>query len=336
MTEIINGIPQPVDTSKIYVKATYFETVGSGVTSGIITKPAGNNPEVEFIMNDWGADTDGLVSTMSNGKPTFKSPVDSGGNNITTTLNISGEYVLSGTPSPAGDHAIVYVYKCYLKNFNVDEALFESESIDFEATGSIATHAAIAATASIQGHATAVQITKLDGIEALADITDAINIASSIVGVADKSAIIDADLIALIDSEAANVLKKITWTQIKAFLKTYFDTLYNKYVHPNHSGEVTSVADGVQTIATAAVTLAKMADMATASLLGRNTAGTGVPEVLAKATALSLLNVADGADVTSSNETSHADVLVDGDIGVTVMAYGAAISLDEVLTWSTL
>ena len=89
------------------------------------------------------------------------------------------------------------------------------------------------------------------------------------------------------------------------------------YVHPNHSGEVTSLADGAQTIATAAVTLAKMADMATASLLGRNTAGVGVPEVLSKATALSLLNVADGADVTGSNapqahaasHKSGADVL---------------------------
>ena len=32
------------------------------------------------------------------------------------------------------------------------------------------------------------------------------------------------------------------------------------------------------------------------------------------------INVADGADVTASNETSHADVLVDADIGVTVLA----------------
>ncbi len=39
-----------------------------------------------------------------------------------------------------------------------------------------------------------------------------------------------------------------------------------------------------------------------------------------KAGMLSDLNVADGADVTSTNETSHADVLVDGDIGETVLA----------------
>ena len=258
MTEIINGIPQPIDMSERYVKATYFETVGSGVTSGTITKPAGNKSEVAFVLDEWGTDTDALLSTMSNGKPTFKSPVDSGGNNITTTLNISGEYAFSGTPSPAGDHAVVFVYKCYLKHFNIDEALFESESIDFEASGSIATHAAIA------------------------------------------------------------------------------DAHHAVYTHPNHSGDVTSAADGAQTIATAAVTLAKMADMATASLLGRNTAGAGVPEVLAKATALSLLNVADGADVTSSNETSHADVLVDADIGVSIMAFDAQVTFHEILTWSTL
>jgi len=86
----------------------------------------------------------------------------------------------------------------------------------------------------------------------------------------------------------------------------------NLYVHPNHSGEVTSVADGAQTITNKAVTLAKMNDMATASLIGRNTAGVGVPEVLSKATVLLLLNVADGANAYvhpnhSGDVTSVAD-----------------------------
>lgn len=70
----------------------------------------------------------------------------------------------------------------------------------------------------------------------------------------------------------------------------------NAYVHPNHSGDVTSVGDGTTTIAAKAVTLAKMADMATSSLLGRKTAGTGVPEVLSKSEAQTLLNVEDGAN----------------------------------------
>jgi hypothetical protein len=52
----------------------------------------------------------------------------------------------------------------------------------------------------------------------------------------------------------------------------------NNYVHPNHSGDVTSVADGAQTIAAAAVTLAKMANLAQDQFIGRVTASTGVPE----------------------------------------------------------
>lgn len=56
------------------------------------------------------------------------------------------------------------------------------------------------------------------------------------------------------------------------------------YVHPNHSGDVTSVGDGAQTIAVGAVTLAKQADMATASLVYRKTAGAGVPEIQTLAT----------------------------------------------------
>ena len=145
--------------------------------------------------------------------------------------------------------------------------------------------------------------------------------------VAAKNPPVDADKTMYRDSTASDALVTSTWTQVKAFLKTYFDTLYNKYVHPDHSGEVTSVADGAQTITGKAVTLAKLDDMATASFRGRNTAGVGVPEILSKATALSILNVADGADVTSVNETSHADVVVDGDIGVNVQAYDVDIAL---------
>jgi len=87
----------------------------------------------------------------------------------------------------------------------------------------------------------------------------------------------------------------------------------NNYVHPNHSGAVTSTGDGATVITDKAVTLAKMADMATASLIGRNTAEIGVPEVLSKATALSLLNVADGANnYVHPNHTGDVTSVADG------------------------
>lgn len=55
------------------------------------------------------------------------------------------------------------------------------------------------------------------------------------------------------------------------------------------SGDAT-LASGVITIAAAAVTLAKMASIATASFIGRTTAGTGVPEALTATQATALLN----------------------------------------------
>lgn len=64
------------------------------------------------------------------------------------------------------------------------------------------------------------------------------------------------------------------------------------------TGDVTAAAgNNATTIAAGAVTLAKMADMATGSLLGRSTAGTGSPEVLSAATARSLLSLVIGTNV---------------------------------------
>jgi hypothetical protein len=57
---------------------------------------------------------------------------------------------------------------------------------------------------------------KLDGIEAGANVTDAGNIASSINGVDAKTAPHDNDLVGLVDSQASNVLKKLSWANIKA------------------------------------------------------------------------------------------------------------------------
>jgi hypothetical protein len=73
------------------------------------------------------------------------------------------------------------------------------------------------------------------------------------------------------------------------------------------TGDVTGAGTGsfTATIAGNAVTLAKMAAMATASFLGRNSAGTGNPEVLSEATAKSMLNLAgtNTGDVTLSGES---------------------------------
>jgi len=104
----------------------------------------------------------------------------------------------------------------------------------------------------------------------------------------------------------------ITGVNVEAALaenRTAIDLNTAKATNATHTGEVTGAT--ALTITNKAVTLAKMNDMATASLLGRNTAATGVPEVLSKATALSLLNVEDGANVTDEANVTAALPVVD-------------------------
>ena len=67
---------------------------------------------------------------------------------------------------------------------------------------------------------------KLAGIESGANVTDIGNIAAAITGAAAKTTMTAADLIPIIDSEASNVGKTLTWAYVKSILKIYFDSLY--------------------------------------------------------------------------------------------------------------
>ena len=101
----------------------------------------------------------------------------------------------------------------------------------WELYSGLATHITQEATTSVRGHMSATDKTKLDGVDTGADATGV-----TIHGATAKTAPVDADTTALIDSAASNTLKKVTWANIKATLKTYFDTLYNNYVHPTTAG----------------------------------------------------------------------------------------------------
>lgn len=56
--------------------------------------------------------------------------------------------------------------------------------------------------------------------------TDVTVIAPGTHAATSKTTPVDADELSLVDSAASNVLKKLTWANLKATLKTYFDTLY--------------------------------------------------------------------------------------------------------------
>jgi len=74
----------------------------------------------------------------------------------------------------------------------------------------------------------------------------------------------------------------LTPTQVRTVLNV--EDGANDYTHPNHTGDVTSIGDGAQTIVAAAVTNAKLADMAAWTIKGRNNIAAGVPEDITVAT----------------------------------------------------
>lgn len=134
---------------------------------------------------------------------------------------------------------------------------------------------------------------------------------------APVAAIYDNQQFAVIHNDSAGSKTTYSfWSDMKSNLKSYFDTLYNKYVHPNHTGDVTSTGDGATVIGTGkvttdkiadsgittikiannAVTNAKSADMAVNTIKGRVTTGTGDPEDLTAAQVRTIINVEDGAN----------------------------------------
>lgn len=124
---------------------------------------------------------------------------------------------------------------------------------------------------------------------------------------------LDADEVPGLESTGgAWTLLRWTWTSIKAFLKTYFDTLYNLYTTENAQDDVggilvdSATIDFTYTDATpeitaivkdASITYAKIQNVsATDKLLGRSTAGAGVIEEIAlTAFARSLIDDIDAA-----------------------------------------
>ncbi len=59
-----------------------------------------------------------------------------------------------------------------------------------------------------------------------APIITSTNFGSFINGLTGKTTPVDADYIGLMDSAASNVLKKLSWANVKVILKAYFDTVY--------------------------------------------------------------------------------------------------------------
>lgn len=75
-------------------------------------------------------------------------------------------------------------------------------------------------------------------------VKDGGTLGSMINAASAKTSAVDADMLPLMDSQAANVVKKLSWAYVKSILKTYFDGLYE----PVSANIQTTVADVVDLV----------------------------------------------------------------------------------------
>lgn len=66
------------------------------------------------------------------------------------------------------------------------------------------------------------------------------DVATQINDSTSKTTPVDADLLGIVDSAASNILKKLSWSNLKATLKTYFDSLYAAISHSHSASDITS------------------------------------------------------------------------------------------------
>jgi len=105
------------------------------------------------------------------------------------------------------------------------------------------------------------------------------------------------------------------------------------YVHPNHSGDVTSVADGATTISSNVVTNTKLADMATNTIKGRIGAGTNDPQDLTGANVRTIINVEDGS--TADQTGAEIKVAYEGEANTNAFTDAEQTKLTGIETGAT-
>lgn len=84
--------------------------------------------------------------------------------------------------------------------------------------------------------------TLLSMIELEASAETPTTIGAVVTASTEKTTPVDADMVPITDSAASHILKKVSWANIKATIKTYTDTLYSNLAHIHVTADITDIS----------------------------------------------------------------------------------------------
>lgn len=159
--------------------------------------------------------------------------ITAGGNNVLTTSNIVDNITDGVTDKAPSQNAVFDALALKSDTSHTHPGLYEPADANIQAH--------ISSTSN--PHATTAAQVGLGNVE---NKTFAVGVADATNAATSKTTPVDADVVPLADSASSFSLKKLSWANIKATLKTYFDTLYSAIGHL-HTGTYEPANANIQT-----------------------------------------------------------------------------------------
>jgi len=209
-----DALPLTDSVASNVVKKVTWANVKTGLGDSFYTKTEVDNA-IAAVVND--LDWKESVATYDDIATTYPSPVDG------WTVNVN-------------DTDITYRY-------------------DGSSWVPISANAIPMATASVDGKMSSSDFSKLAAISGTNTGNETTTSVGTLInGATAKDTPVDDDMVGLMDSAAGNVLKKFSWANIKATLKTYFDTVYAAASHNQAASTVTAGTLAGKVVANATAT----------------------------------------------------------------------------------
>lgn len=274
------------------------------------------------------------------------------GTNVTLDTNVSSRQLTinANLPPTSGDVQGPATHTNHtIPRWNGDDTKdLQASDVEIDDLNNLSGINDISLGGTVDGRDIAVDGTKLDGIEAGAQVNQDAFSTITVSGESDVVADGESDSLAL-DSDTTIVITTSPGTDTINFAVGEITTAHiqngtitnddisssagielskletDPLARSNHTGTQTmsTISDagalatlntvGTSEIDDSSVTLNKLADITTNSFLGRDTAGAGTPEVLTPAQARNILNVEDGADVTDTANVDAAGAVMNSD-----------------------